>query len=103
MNKFAHDHEKRLQDVAEVIAKYEEEQSFYEKEVPFSPNKVKNVSTSNNEYFPMISPDNELMFYTRMVDRTAKGDIVSNIREEFTWSDRKSTRLNSSHVRISYA
>lgn len=89
MNKFAHDHEKRLQDVAEVIAKYEEEQSFYEKEVPFSPNKVKNVSTSNNEYFPMISPDNELMFYTRMVDRTAKGDIVSNIREEFTWSKRK--------------
>lgn len=89
MDRFAPDHEKRLNDVAEVLVKYEEEQSFYEKEVPFTPKKVQNVSTSRDEYFPMISPDNELIFYTRMMDRTAKGDIVSNIREEFTWSKRK--------------
>jgi len=89
IDRFAPDHEKRLKDVAEVLEKFEEEQSFYEKEVPFSPKKVINVSTSRDEYFPMISPDNELIFYTRMMDRTAKGDIVSNIREEFTWSRRK--------------
>ena len=89
MDRFSPDHEKRLNDVAEVLQKFKEEQSFYEEEVPFSPKKVQNVSTSRDEYFPMISPDNELIFYTRMMDRTAKGDMVSNIREEFTWSKRK--------------
>lgn len=89
IDRFSNDHEKRLKDVAEVLSKFEEEQSFYEKEVPFSPNKVKNVSTGQDEYFPMISPDNELIFYTRRVDRTAKGDIISSIKEEFTWSKRK--------------
>lgn len=86
--KFSNDREKRLKDVSEVLAKYEEEQSFLDNAVPFDPHKVENVSTSRDEYFPMISPDNEIMFYTRRVDRTAKGDIVSTIREEFTWSKR---------------
>ncbi|RYM36110.1 hypothetical protein ERX46_03695 [Brumimicrobium glaciale] len=92
MDRFSNDHEKRLKDVAEVLGKFKEEQSFYETEVPFSPNKVKNVSTGQDEYFPMISPDNELIFYTRRVDRTAKGDIISSIKEEFTWSKRKDNR-----------
>lgn len=89
ISRYSKDREKRLKDISEVIAKYEEEQAFYEEEVPFSPIKVKNVSTSQDEYFPMISPDNELIFYTRKVDRTAKGDIISTINEEFTWSKRK--------------
>ncbi|WP_107039298.1 OmpA family protein [Brumimicrobium mesophilum] len=89
VSRYSNDHEKRLKDIAEVLSKFKEEQSFLEEEVPFSPIKVKNVSTSQDEYFPMISPDNELIFYTRRVDRTAKGDIVSSIREEFTWSKRK--------------
>lgn len=88
ISKFSNDREKRLKDVSEVLAKYEEEQSFLDNAVPFDPHKVENVSTSQDEYFPMISPDNEIMFYTRRVDRTAKGDIVSTIREEFTWSKR---------------
>jgi outer membrane protein OmpA-like peptidoglycan-associated protein/tetratricopeptide (TPR) repeat protein len=92
MDRFSNDHEKRLKDVSEVLGKFKEEQSFYETEVPFSPNKVKNVSTGQDEYFPMISPDNELIFYTRRVDRTAKGDIISSIKEEFTWSKRKDNR-----------
>jgi len=34
----------------------------------------------------MISPDNELLFFTRKVDRTNLGDIEKNIQEEFTIS-----------------
>lgn len=93
ISRYSEDHEKRLKDIAEVTAKFKEEQSFLSEEVPFSPNKVKNVSTTQDEYFPMISPDNELIFYTRRVDRTAKGDIVSTIREEFTWSKRKDSHF----------
>ncbi len=89
INKLSPDREKRLKDVAEVITKFEENQSFLEDPVPFDPSIVKNVSTQRDEYFPMISPDNEIMFYTRRVDRSAKGDIVSTIREEFTWSKRE--------------
>ncbi|MFA5573489.1 MAG: OmpA family protein [Brumimicrobium sp.] len=89
-SKISPDHNKRLQDVAEVIKLNEEESSFLDNPVPFQPKRVKNVSTYQDEYFPMISPDNELMFYTRRVDRTAKGDITSTIREEFTWSKRQS-------------
>lgn len=88
VDKFAADHDQRLRDVAEVIALEKEDQAYLEDPVPFEPKIVKNVSTPRDEYFPMISPDNELMFYTRKVDRSGKGELTSNIREEFTWSKR---------------
>lgn len=78
----------RLNDIEEVLKKYNQTASIRNKEVPFSPYIVKNVSTDLNEYFPMISPDNELMFFTRKVNRAHKGDLVSNIKEEFTWAKR---------------
>jgi outer membrane protein OmpA-like peptidoglycan-associated protein/tetratricopeptide (TPR) repeat protein len=90
MSRYSNDREKRLTDVEEVIKAHEEVQTFLTNEVPFDPKIVKNVSTANDEYFPMISPDNELMFYTRKVDRTAKGDLRRTMREELTWSKRKS-------------
>ena len=33
--------------------------------VSFDPKIVKNVSTDDDEYLPIISPDQELMFFTR--------------------------------------
>lgn len=88
VDKFSPDHDKRLKDVAEVLKLDKEDQSILENPVPFEPRMVKNVSTPRDEYFPMISPDNELIFYTRKVDRTGKGELTSDIREEFTWSKR---------------
>jgi outer membrane protein OmpA-like peptidoglycan-associated protein/tetratricopeptide (TPR) repeat protein len=88
MSRYSNDREKRLKDVEEVIKAHEEIQSFLTNEVPFDPAIVKNVSSSSDEYFPMISPDNELMFYTRKVDRSGKGDLFRTMREEFTWSKR---------------
>lgn len=87
-HRYSKDHQKRLNDVNEVLQKYEQDQEFLDNPVPFDPKIVQNVSTARNEYFPMISPDNELIFYTRKIDRRAKGDIMSKIREEFTWSKR---------------
>ena len=86
ISRFSPDREKRLTDINEILKKREEEQKFLENKVPFDPTLVENVSSNRDEYFPMVSPDNEIIFYTRRVDRTAKGDIVSSIREEFTWS-----------------
>jgi outer membrane protein OmpA-like peptidoglycan-associated protein len=88
VSRFAEDHDKKLSDVKEVLKELESEQDMKSTTVPFEPKKVPNVSSKNDEYFPMISPDNELMFYTRKLDRKNLGDIVSNVVEEFTFSQR---------------
>jgi outer membrane protein OmpA-like peptidoglycan-associated protein/Tol biopolymer transport system component len=73
-----------------IIKEIEEEKAFYENQVPFNPKLVKNVSSGNDEYFPMISPDNEMIFYTRKLDKRTLGDIKGKIVEEFTFSSRTS-------------
>jgi len=88
-DRYPDDYSKKLSDVEEVLKKYEEQQAILSEEVPFEPRIVQRVSTPNNEYFPMISPDNELMFFTRKLDRKNLGDIQSNIVEEFTIAERE--------------
>lgn len=87
--RYSPDHQNKLQDVKQVLNKLEADKQLLENEVPFDPKIVKNVSTNNDEYFPMLSPDNEILFYTRKQDRRLKGDIVGRVVEEFTISTRK--------------
>lgn len=87
--KYADNYAKQLSDVKQVVEAVVAEKDLLENEVPFKPAMVNNVSSKEwDEYFPMISPDNELMFYTRKVDRKNLGDLVSDWREEFTFSER---------------
>ncbi len=90
--RYPKDHDKKTSDVKEVLKKLEGEQEMLAKKVPFAPVMVPNVSSAWDEYFPMISPDNELMFYTRKIDRKLKGDMQSNVVEEFTFSERKDAK-----------
>lgn len=71
-----------------IIEDIEFEKKLRENPVPFSPEKVTNVSSPQDEYFPMISPDNDLMFFTRKVDKTNLGNIANLIEEEFTLATR---------------
>lgn len=87
-DRYPEDYTKKLNDVNEVLADLERDVAVKSKEVPFNPKIVRNVSTDKDEYFPMISPDNELIFYTRKLDRANLGDIKSNVVEEFTFSKR---------------
>ncbi len=90
-SKYANDHDKRLKDVTEVLADLEAQEDILSKQVPFSPSIVKNVSTKSDEYFPMISPDNELIFYTRKRSQANLGDEMyknAMVAEEFTFSQR---------------
>lgn len=87
-SKFDDDHAERLHDVNEVIGELEYENKVLNEAVPFNPVIVKNVSTVTNEYFPMISPDNELIFFTRTMDRRDPGAVQSVWREEFTFAQR---------------
>lgn len=86
--KFSDDHTTRKTQVQGLIDDLELEINVKTDEVPFEPRIVKNVSTMTDEFFPMISPDNELIYYTRRADMKDKGAIQSDIREMFTFSKR---------------
>ena len=87
--RYPNDYDSKLKTVNNALKEIKTEVNLLEKEVPFNPSVVQNVSSTNDEYFPMISPDNELIFYTRKLDRRNLGDLRSNIKEEFTKSERK--------------
>lgn len=87
-SRYSDDHDKKIQDVKIALAQMENDQKLMSEKVPFNPVMVDNVCTGAGEYFPMISPDNELMFYTRKLDRKNLGDMVSHVVEEFTFSQR---------------
>lgn len=89
LKRYPEDYSKKLNDVNEIIKELEEEIEMESKKVPFDPKIVPNVSSLNPEYFPMISPDNELMFFTRKVDEGGTGEIVRDkIQEQFSYSVR---------------
>ena len=54
--------------------------------VSFNPEIVSGVSTVYDEYLPIISPDQELSFFTRRSDKTSLYAIVSTSVEEFVSS-----------------
>jgi len=78
----------KKKDIESILEDVAFERSMLENPVQFSSKKVEMVSSKLDEYFPMISPDNDLLFFTRKIDRKNLGDVSSNIREEFTISSR---------------
>ena len=79
---------KKKNDAIDIIEQHEFKKQLVNNPVPFSPLKIVNVSSTLDEYFPMISPDNDFLFFSRKVDRSNLGDIGNNIQEEFTISSR---------------
>lgn len=82
------DHPEKKRDVKAILPEIEFYATFFKNPVPFTPTIVANVSSPADEYLPMISPDNELLFFTRRVDRKALGDITSRIVEEYSMAQR---------------
>ena len=91
--RYPEDFDKKKLEAQKLIGVAKQEEQTLGNPVPFSPAIVRNVSTGRDEFFPTISPDNELMFFTRRVDRKDKGDLTSKIVEEFTVASR--VELNS--------
>lgn len=57
--------------------------------VPFNPEPVEGVSTSEDEYLPLISPDGELLFYTKQYMKNDINSIYGNrLTEEFSLANR---------------
>ncbi|MNJ90738.1 Outer membrane porin F precursor [compost metagenome] len=93
-SRYGADYTKQLADVKKLLVSQKEETEMLSKQVPFNPKKVPNVSSANDEYFPMISPDNLLMFFTRKQDMKNLGDMVSNMQEIYTYSIRTDEGLS---------
>ena len=68
---------------------------FYSNPVPFNPKVLKNISTAErNEILPVISPDNEQIYYTIEYDEYIKGDFAVHHEQLFANSSRMSFRDN---------
>lgn len=84
------DYDQQYKDVEEIMPELQFYVDFYKNTAPLDPTVLPNVSTVSDEYLPMFSPDNELLFFTRKQTVKAKGDIVGREVEELTEARRKS-------------
>ena len=56
--------------------------------VPFNPAKVQGVSTKDDEYLPMLSPDNQFLFFTRKTTIDSKS-VYGEQQKELFFQSRK--------------
>ncbi|MGB0423524.1 MAG: OmpA family protein [Flavobacteriales bacterium] len=86
--KYSRKYDKMYAEVEEVIPYVEFYRDFNKNKGSMNPQSVAGVSSDKDDYLPALSPDSEIMFYTRKYMRKAKGDLVGREVEEFTWSMR---------------
>ena len=70
----------------EQIKAYRE---IFNNPVPFNPKKVDGPSTQADEYLPMLSPDNQFLFFTRKGEVDSKSAMGTVEKEYFVQSRRK--------------
>ena len=63
--------------------------------MPFNPQVVEGISTKADEYLPILSPDQEMVFYTRRGKKNEIGSLTQSITEEFIFSTEDSTNFNA--------
>ena len=54
--------------------------------VPFDPKPVNNICSSGDEYLAVLSPDQELVFFTRKFEKNSKDMLTPKLVEEFSVS-----------------
>lgn len=88
--KFSKDVDAKTADVEKLMPELQFYADFYKDTRPFTPTVLRGVSTPADEYLPMFSPDNELLFFTRMSKYQAKGDPFPRDVEELSEARRTS-------------
>ena len=87
-SKFEKDYQKKYDEVEEALKSVRVYAEIHSNPFDFSPQRVEGVSSMSDEFLPLISPDGEIMFYSRKGQKQAKGDLVPRTVEEFSWSKR---------------
>ena len=62
---------------------------IFDNPVPFNPKKVEGASTNDDEYLPMLSPDNQFLFFTRKAMVDSKSVFGEQEKELFVQSRKK--------------
>ena len=88
-DKFSDTYSKNKADVQEILPEMEFFDKFFNNPVPYEPKEVTNVASKKDEYLPMVSPDNELLFYTRKGEKDMQTSVIPQVIEEFTVSHRQ--------------
>lgn len=95
LSRYSPEFNKQVGDVKALMAMEKEDAEIKATEVPFNPVMVKNVSSEFDEYFPMISPDNLFMFYTRKMDGLDAGhQATGTMKEYYTFSERQNDDMD---------
>ncbi len=86
--KSSRDHDEKISDVLSVLPETKFYDAFYSNPVAFNPRRLGNINTMADEYLPMLSPDNELIFFTRKSREKAKGDLYAREVERFMMAEK---------------
>jgi len=81
--KTSRDHSAKEADIASVLPEVRFYNDFYSNPVDYNPRRLANINTASEEYLPMLSPDNQLIFFTRKSKEKAKGDLYATDVERF--------------------
>lgn len=75
--------EKELSDAEKIkpLASFLAE--VYAKPVPFSPQSISAVNTYEDEFLPMLTPDNSMLYYTRRYTKQGRNELTPRQVEEF--------------------
>jgi outer membrane protein OmpA-like peptidoglycan-associated protein/tetratricopeptide (TPR) repeat protein len=87
-SKFEKDYQKKYAEVEEALVSVKAYSDIYKDKIEYSPKKVLGFSSGTDDYLPLISPDGEIMFFTRTAMKQAKGDYAPKMSEEFSWCNR---------------
>lgn len=87
-DRFDRDYDKKAEEVRETIPYVTFHRDFNKHAETVKIGVVEGVSSPHDDYLPALSPDGEIMFFTRRLEKKAKGDLVSRMVEEFTWAHR---------------
>ena len=87
-SKFEKDYQKKYTEVEEALKNVNAYADIYKDQIEYTPVRVAGVSSPTDDYLPLISPDGEIMFFTRTVSKQAKGDVAPRTYEHFSWCKR---------------
>lgn len=82
----------RILEVERLMPELAFYRDFYKDHREFNPHPLKGVSTPADEYLPMFSPDNEIIFFTRVSKHQALGDRFPREIEELSEARRPSPK-----------
>lgn len=69
-------------------------QELFANPVPFDPKPVPGISTEADEYLPILSPDNDIAFFTRRREKKEVGMVQAETVEEFVVASAKGEQYN---------